>query len=94
MSNNEVPEKIHLIVTPDKFGGYEIEADLPFPVKDAEYQYIRADLLKRYSTAFFYWWYNQPGANTEQGFDQWVAEGMPGVQRTPIHEIIAGSDHE
>ena len=23
-------------------------------------------------TKFFYWWFNQPGNNTEQGFDEWA----------------------
>ena len=27
--------------------------------------------LKRLCTDFFYWWYNQPGSNTQQGFDEW-----------------------
>ena len=25
-------------------------------------------------TAFFYWWYNQPGSNTDQGYDQWLTD--------------------
>jgi len=24
-----------------------------------------------YCKAFFYWWYNQKGTNTDQGFNQW-----------------------
>lgn len=32
--------------------------------------------LKEICTSFFYWWYNQPGSNTEQGFDQWYEEKM------------------
>ena len=27
--------------------------------------------LKKHCTEFFYWWYNQGGTNTEQGFDEW-----------------------
>lgn len=27
---------------------------------------------KEIATKFFYWWYNQPSANTEQGFDSWA----------------------
>lgn len=30
------------------------------------------DWLKEFCTSFFYWWYNQPGANTRQGFDGWL----------------------
>jgi len=26
---------------------------------------------KQISVEFFRWWYNQPGNNTEQGFDDW-----------------------
>lgn len=26
---------------------------------------------KAIATKFFYWWHNQPGSNTEQGFDDW-----------------------
>jgi hypothetical protein len=29
---------------------------------------------KAIATEFFYWWHNQPGNNTEQGFDQWWEE--------------------
>lgn len=29
------------------------------------------ELIKKYCTEFFYWWYNQPSSNTEQGFDDW-----------------------
>jgi len=27
--------------------------------------------MKRIATSFFYWWYNQPGQNTSEGFDDW-----------------------
>lgn len=30
--------------------------------------------LKAACTDFFYWWYNQPGSNTHQGFDAWFDE--------------------
>jgi len=26
---------------------------------------------KQIATEFYYWWHNQPGTNTEQGFDEW-----------------------
>ena len=45
----------------------------------AERDALRAE-VKRETCAFFYWWYNQPGANTEQGYDQWVSEGKPGLE--------------
>jgi len=28
---------------------------------------------KRDCCAFFRWWWNQPGTNTEDGYDQWLA---------------------
>lgn len=28
--------------------------------------------LKLYCTKFFYWWWNQKGSNTDQGFDEWT----------------------
>lgn len=36
--------------------------------------------IKDYCVAFFYWWWNQRGSNTADGFDQWVNEGMPGLK--------------
>ena len=29
------------------------------------------DTAKKMATDFFRWWYNQPGTNTDQGFDEW-----------------------
>lgn len=29
------------------------------------------EALKEVATRFCYWWYNQPGTNTEQGFEDW-----------------------
>ena len=29
------------------------------------------DLIKQIAVDFFRYWYNAPGANTEQGFDEW-----------------------
>lgn len=26
--------------------------------------------------AFFYWWYNQPGNSTEQGYDEWIKQEL------------------
>jgi len=43
--------------------------------------------LKPVVIAFFYWWYNQPGSNTAQGFDDYITtiEG-----RQAIEEFLAG----
>jgi hypothetical protein len=38
--------------------------------KENEAQEIEA--IKKVATEFFYWWYNQKGSNTEQGFDEWA----------------------
>jgi len=32
---------------------------------------MEKEKLKEFATAFFYWWYNSGGTNTEQGFDTW-----------------------
>lgn len=34
----------------------------------------RGKRLKKICIKFFYWWYNQPGNDTEQGFDKWWNE--------------------
>jgi hypothetical protein len=41
-------------------------------------QMIRSSQLKQLCTSFYYWWHNQPGSNTEQGFEEWIAR--PDVQ--------------
>ena len=33
---------------------------------------------KRDCVAFFQWWWNQPGSNTAQGYDEWLAATEPG----------------
>lgn len=35
---------------------------------------------KAEAVAFFRWWHNQPGANTDDGYDQWLEEGRPGLE--------------
>lgn len=35
---------------------------------------IDKETAREIATKFFYWWYNQPGANTQQGFDKWWNE--------------------
>lgn len=37
--------------------------------------------LKAVCVKFFYWWYNQPGSNTEQGFDDWYNEQLKTPQQ-------------
>ena len=47
----------------------------PPPCKEpAEFPRIvmNRDQLKEICTDFYYWWHNQPGANTQQGFDDWM----------------------
>ena len=41
-------------------------------------QVICRSQLKQLCTSFYYWWHNQPGSNTEQGFEQWCMR--PDVQ--------------
>ena len=35
---------------------------------------IPKDDVKNICLDFFYWWYNQPGNNTEEGFEKWYKE--------------------
>lgn len=35
---------------------------------------VSSDKLKEFTTSFFYWWHNQPGTNTQQGFDEWFRD--------------------
>lgn len=32
---------------------------------------MSTELIKNLCTSFYRWWHNQPGSNTEQGFDEW-----------------------
>lgn len=45
--------------------------------KDSERLQARVEKLeserKRDCVAFFQWWWNQPGSNTAQGYDEWIA---------------------
>lgn len=38
---------------------------------------------KKHAIAFFQWWWNQPGDNTEQGYDGWVKLNPP----VTVHEV-------
>ena len=42
----------------------------PVPLKDLT-DNSAAEHYKKLATDFFYWWHNQPGSNTQQGFDDW-----------------------
>ena len=51
-----------------------LKCDKAFWLKEIEYWYKEVseeEYLKKKCTKFFYWWYNQPGNNTGQGFDEW-----------------------
>lgn len=45
---------------------YHSQFPSPEPSKDVEAE------AKELCTKFFYWWYNQKGSNTDQGFDDWA----------------------
>lgn len=32
---------------------------------------------KELTVRFFQWWWNQPGTNTNSGYDEWVEKGRP-----------------
>ncbi len=43
-----------------------------------------ATQVKLIATKFFRWWWNQPGANTDQGYDEWAeTEGAPLLAAPP-----------
>lgn len=45
-----------------------------FPLYRAEELQIQVEAqLKVVAVEFFQWWWNQPGTNTAQGFDEWAA---------------------
>jgi hypothetical protein len=33
--------------------------------------------IREICLGFFFWWYNQPGTNTYQGFDKYMEEVVP-----------------
>jgi len=39
--------------------------------------YMDFNREKYIATRFFRWWYNQPGQNTDAGYDDWVEQGRP-----------------
>lgn len=41
--------------------------------RDDEIERLRAE-RKNDCVEFFRWWWNQPGTNTEKGYDAWCAE--------------------
>lgn len=40
------------------------------PSDDSSIVYTEEE-VKKYCTQFFYYWYNSPGKNTEEGFNKW-----------------------
>jgi hypothetical protein len=36
---------------------------------------MKMEILKKFTTGFFYWWYNQDGSNTLQGYDEYIKTG-------------------
>lgn len=35
---------------------------------------LEKEAARKMATDFYYWWHNQPGTNTQQGFDEWWRE--------------------
>ena len=42
-----------------------------FDTKPTEKINSKTATLKDIATEFYYWWHNQPGTNTAEGFDDW-----------------------
>ncbi len=40
---------------------------------------MKIENIKNISISFFYWWYNQGGNNTEQGFDDYIKNLKSGI---------------
>lgn len=34
------------------------------------------EAAQKMATDFYYWWHNQPGTNTQQGFEEWWKQNM------------------
>lgn len=45
------------------------EKDKSIPVSELEV--LKKEQARKIATEFYYWWHNQPGTNTQQGFDDW-----------------------
>jgi hypothetical protein len=52
---------------PLKLEAMQSEDEL-FKTKLSKVNYV---ITKEIATKFYYWWHNQPGTNTEDGFDKW-----------------------
>lgn len=50
--------------------------------------------VKTAFVAFFHWWWNQPGTNTEQGFDDWAAGPGAGMVSAFSRRAIANTAGE
>jgi hypothetical protein len=42
---------------------------------------IESEDLKIICTDFYRWWHNQPGTNTDQGFDEWLKIVYPELRK-------------
>jgi hypothetical protein len=49
-------------------------------------------MFKGVCTDFFYWWFNQPGTNTLQGFDEWWHKVDGAV--VSIEQVLKGCNDE
>lgn len=65
------------VALPNKFS-YEIDRNsiinAPLATGENNYVVIEKEKFKEVCTGFFFWWYNQPGSNTYQGFDKYCEE--------------------
>lgn len=49
---------------------------------------IDKEKAKQIATTFYRWWHNQPGTNTDDGFDQWYEENRPKRLKAYIPERV------
>ena len=76
MKGNEelLNEVVNLESTTDDGSCIYTLKEVLIAMEEARKDSIESIDLKKICTDFYFWWTNQPGTNTYQGFDQWVNE--------------------
>jgi len=77
----EIPDPVgiacraeHPLLTQATFRKDEVPVGTPVYAQQPTRLMLSHQQLKAACTEFFYWWSNQPGSNTKQGFDAWFEE--------------------
>ena len=51
---------------------YKIEKYKDDPIEDKDGEWIKYEDALDFALDFYYWWHNQPGANTRQGMEEYL----------------------